>query len=1000
MRQNLLLLALGLIIIPFRGVFSQQTAVYQESFEKLRTAQELFEHEKYNSAQRLYESLMSDESPGMDAHRPEITFYDAICAAELHNQDAAFKINSYIRQYPEHGLTNEAYYYLGRMYFNDNKFKDAQQSLQKTRPSRLSSASRDEYYFMMGYSSMRNNDSKTARNYFSKVSANDENLHGQAFYYLGHLNYVDGKYKDALDAFNKLENDRRYKKIVAEYKLQIYHQVGDYDKITSSADEWLETAGSVNKSDAARIIGDAWYHKGNFEEAMKYMEIFERTARTGISREDHYLLGYTYYRNGEYEKALSNFQQAATVKDSLSQAAFYYIGACYNIAGDKKYAANAFLSAYKMDIDKQISEEALMDFVKITLETGYDPYNEAVGMLESHIDKNPNSAKKDEAFSYLADLYLNSKNYKQALASMESIEYRNASLDEAYQKILYYRGIELFNSNEPEQAATLFKNAAGYTYDETIRCESNFWLGECSFRQANYTATIRYTKDFLASAQAKRTEFYSKAYYNLGYSHFNRKEYNDAITNLKKCIELLQGQDLKLANDAMLRIGDSYFITSQYTYAVTYYDRVIGNRSDESDYAYFQKALCFGATGNYAGKAETLRSIISSYPSSRFRDDAMYEAALTYTMLKDDRNALSYYDKLIQSYPSSSYTPGAYLKKGFIYYNTNEYQLAIESFKSAVSKYPGTKESQEALAALKNVYLDMNQVDQYYAYARSLSFAEVNASEEDSLSYKSAENLYLQGECSRAATAFRKYLDQFPQGGYADNAHFYLAECLVKNGDSQGALKEYQSLVEGPRSKFTEEALVNITSTLYKEGKYTEAIHYYKQLESVAEYQQNLVTAVSGLMRCYFKTENYTLAAEAARRLVSTPKVTDELVSEAHITMARSYYNVGMTSEAKEEYLAVSTLVKNEWAAEALYYLAQIDADSGQDTEAEERIYQLSDQLAAYDYWVAKGFILLADIYVRRNDLFQAKQTLQSVIENYEGPELGDIARQKLSELE
>jgi hypothetical protein len=56
--------------------------------------------------------------------------------------------------------------------------------------------------------------------------------------------------------------------------------------------------------------------------------------------------------------------------------------------------------------------------------------------------------------------------------------------------------------------------------------------------------------------------------------------------------------------------------------------------------------------------------------------------------------------------------------------------------------------------------------------------------------------------------------------------------------------------------------------------------------------------------------------------------------------------------------------------------------------------------MAAYDYWVAKGFILLADIYVENGNTFQAKQTLQSIIDNYEGPELAEIARNKLKSIE
>jgi len=40
--------------------------------------------------------------------------------------------------------------------------------------------------------------------------------------------------------------------------------------------------------------------------------------------------------------------------------------------------------------------------------------------------------------------------------------------------------------------------------------------------------------------------------------------------------------------------------------------------------------------------------------------------------------------------------------------------------------------------------------------------------------------------------------------------------------------------------------------------------------------------------------------------------------------------------------------------------------------------------MPTHDYWVAKSFLLLADTYLVLKDEFQAKSTLESVIENYE----------------
>jgi len=43
---------------------------------------------------------------------------------------------------------------------------------------------------------------------------------------------------------------------------------------------------------------------------------------------------------------------------------------------------------------------------------------------------------------------------------------------------------------------------------------------------------------------------------------------------------------------------------------------------------------------------------------------------------------------------------------------------------------------------------------------------------------------------------------------------------------------------------------------------------------------------------------------------------------------------------------------------------------------------------------------LLADNYTQKGNLFQARHTLQSIIDNYDGPELASVARKKLEEIE
>ena len=88
-----------------------------------------------------------------------------------------------------------------------------------------------------------------------------------------------------------------------------------------------------------------------------------------------------------------------------------------------------------------------------------------------------------------------------------------------------------------------------------------------------------------------------------------------------------------------------------------------------------------------------------------------------------------------------------------------------------------------------------------------------------------------------------------------------------------------------------------------------------------------------------------------------------------------------------------------KWLLRLKYNIAFIQYRQGNYDESEKLVFELINQVPSYDYWIAKGFILLADDYMKAGNTFQAKQTLQSIIDNYEGAELKKVAQDKLNEI-
>ena len=133
----------------------------------------------------------------------------------------------------------------------------------------------------------------------------------------------------------------------------------------------------------------------------------------------------------------------------------------------------------------------------------------------------------------------------------------------------------------------------------------------------------------------------------------------------------------------------------------------------------------------------------------------------------------------------------------------------------------------------------------------------------------------------------------------------------------------------------------------------------------------------------------------AGRKLAEEGKATPELKEEAYLTMARSCFVNNQPDSAYTYYGRLDRSSNGEYNGEARCRQAEI-LMMKQQYDAAERMIERIVSDASSDYWLAYSFILWADIYSARGNSLQAKQTLQSIIDNYDGEELVSVARGKL----
>ena len=76
-------------------------------------------------------------------------------------------------------------------------------------------------------------------------------------------------------------------------------------------------------------------------------------------------------------------------------------------------------------------------------------------------------------------------------------------------------------------------------------------------------------------------------------------------------------------------------------------------------------------------------------------------------------------------------------------------------------------------------------------------------------------------------------------------------------------------------------------------------------------------------------------------------------------------------------------------------------SNRGKLDSSEKLLNKLIESGSSYQYWVARAFIAMSDIYKKRGDKFQAKEYLESLKVNYPGTEkdIFEMIDSRLNEL-
>lgn len=916
-----------------------------------------------------------------------------VCSAyELKDRNSISVLRGYLEKYPDTPYANRIYALMASVYFYEGKYDEALALFNSARLDLLGNEERDDMTYRLATCYLKAGDVKEAAIWFETLKNTSPKYAKDCSYYLSYIRYTQKRYDEALQGFLPLQDDAKYKALVPYYIAEIYSLKKNYDKAEIVAQNYLSAyPQNEHAAEMYRISGDAYYHLKDYHKAVAaFANYLERTA--ALRRDALYMLGLSYFHTGVYSKAAATLGEVTTADDALTQNAYLHMGLAYLQLAEKNKARMAFEQAAASNADPKIKEQAAYNYALCIHETSYSAFGESVNVFEKFLNEFPHSDYTEMVSSYLVEVYLNTRSYEAALKSIDRIAHPGKRILEAKQKILFQLGTQAFANARFEEAIGYFNRSVDLgQYNRQTKADALYWRGEAYYRLGRMQEAAQNFAQYLQLTQQTANEMYALAHYNLGYIAFHQKDYAQARNWFQKYTRLEKGENNTALADAYNRIGDCYLNSRSFEEAKHAYAQAESMNTPAGDYSFYQLALVSGLQKDYSGKITLLNRLAGKYPNSPYAVGALYEKGRSYVLMDNNRQAIASFKELLNKYPESPVSRKAAAEIGMLYYQNEEYPQAIEAYKEVVKKYPGSEEARTAMRDLKSIYVDMNRIDEFAALAASMPGSiRFDANEQDSLTYMAAEKIYMRGRIEEAKSSLNKYLQSFPDGAFGLNAHYYL--CLIgkeqKNYDM--ILEHSGKLLEYPDNPFSEEALIMRAEVQFNKAQLADALATYKMLKEKATTAEHRLLAETGMLRTAYLLREDAETIHAATALLAETKLSPELENEALYYRAKAYLSQKSEKAALTDLQTLAKDTRNLYGAEAKYLVAQQLYNAGQYAEAEQELLDFIDQSTPHAYWLARGFILLSDVYVAEGKELDARQYLLSLQQNYRGND--DIA--------
>lgn len=923
-----------------------------------------------------------------EQEREDCTYLLAIAMYERADADCVDLLRDFAETYPASSLALPARLAAADYFFFGAHYANALAAYNDIDYSRIQPGDRPLYQYRKALSMVKTGQYTDARAILEELLSNRE-FAVAANYYIAFCDYSEGNLQEAYNGFSEVEKSLKGKTVdglsPAYYMAQIDYTRGEYEKVIADAPALLgRNAVEQLIPETQRILGLSYFKTGDYSAAQDLLFKYARTPDITTAADAEYALGVIAYREDDLSEARRRFSTLTDLNNDLAQSAYLYLGQIAVKEGDSNAAAISFEKASRMNFDRNVTEAALYNYIAARTHGGNIPFSSSIPLIDGFLREFPRSEYGPEVREYLANAYFNEKNYSKALESINAISNPSRKVLGMKQKVLYELGMEAMSNQRPAEAERYLSEAVKINGDAAVKAQAYLWLGDACYALDKYAAAENAYSAYLRNDRSGENR--TLATYNLAYSLLLQDKYQKAASAFADALKSDPLLPKRLYDDALIRMADAQYYAGDYRLALKNYTSAIENGAYERDYATYRRAVMYGLAGDIKRKLAELSAMPTSFPDSKWLPAALLEKGQTYTGLGDNAKAMEAFEQLRSAHKGTPQARKGMLSLAISYMQTGENGKAETVYREVISRWPSSEEASLANDDLRRMYATQGRLEEYAAFLRSVPDApQMNADEMEKLTFEGAETAY--AENSDAITLLERYVEKYPNGRYLAPALLNIARGFNEKGENSKALNALNSLLQRRNdSPQVCEAILLKAEILEASGASSrkQALETFKELEKRGG-TEFAADAFAGIMRT---TDKDSERMKYAALVKNSAGLSADQVEEAELYEASAMLRNGDAKKGETTLLRLASNPKSLSGAKAAVYLGEYYINNGNISGADKVLSAFTDAGSPHEYWLARGFISLADVCHMRNKDYLAVEYLKSLRDNYPGTEL------------